>query len=90
MEVRHYNYCLGDSGVGKSSLISFLTEGECRSDVISTVGLDYSTKTLRVGEERVVFQLWDTAGQERQAHRASYHGDDVIIITPLPLDSAMP
>ena len=57
----------GDSGVGKSTLISFLTEGEFRTDVKSTVGLDYSTKTLLVEEERVVFQLWDTAGQERQA-----------------------
>ena len=51
--------------MGKTSLIYRLTEGVFRTNVVSTVGLDYSTKTLRVGEERVVFQLWDTAGQER-------------------------
>ena len=52
--------------MGKSSLIAFLSEGKFSTSVKSTVGLDYSVKTLCVGEERVVFQLWDTAGQERQ------------------------
>lgn len=59
-------YCnLGDSGVGKTSLIACLAEGQFKSNVRSTVGLDYSIKTLKVGEEKVMFQLWDTAGQER-------------------------
>lgn len=51
--------------MGKSSLVAFLTEGQFCTNINSTVGLDYSIKTLRVGDERVVFQLWDTAGQER-------------------------
>ena len=51
--------------MGKSSLIKFLSEGKFPNSVMSTVGFDYSVKTLRIGEERVVFQLWDTAGQER-------------------------
>lgn len=51
--------------MGKTSLIAFLTDGKFSPNVNSTVGLDYSIKMLRVGEERVVFQLWDTAGQER-------------------------
>ena len=55
----------GDSGVGKSSLIAVLSEGQFSSSIQSTVGLDYTITTLSVGEERVVFQLWDTAGQER-------------------------
>ena len=60
---------LGDSGVGKTSLIRRLTSPS-PSDVIpvprSTLGLDYSTALINVGDETVVFQLWDTAGQERQ------------------------
>ena len=55
----------GDVDVGKTSLIARLTEGQFKTSMISTVGLEFSTKTLRVGEEWVVFQLWDTAGQER-------------------------
>lgn len=55
----------GESGVGKSSLIAFLSSGMFPTNVKSTVGLDYKVKTLRIQEETVVFQLWDTAGQER-------------------------
>ena len=54
----------GNSGVGKTSLILRVSQGQF-SPVSSTLGLDFSTKTLTVGDERVVFQLWDTAGQER-------------------------
>ena len=54
----------GNSGVGKTSLIVRVSQGQF-APVSSTLGLDFSTKTLTVGEERVVFQLWDTAGQER-------------------------
>ena len=55
---------LGDSGVGKTSLIHRLSAGEFDS-FNSTLGLDFSTTMVMVREERVVFQLWDTAGQER-------------------------
>ena len=54
----------GNSGVGKTSLIVRVSQGQF-APVSSTLGLDFSTKTLTVGEERVIFQLWDTAGQER-------------------------
>ncbi len=59
----------GESGVGKSSLIGFLTAGAFPTNVKSTVGLDYSVRTLRIGDETVVFQLWDTAGQERYVYQ---------------------
>ncbi|CAI8006707.1 Ras and EF-hand domain-containing protein [Geodia barretti] len=55
---------LGNSGVGKTSLIVRVCQGQF-APVSSTLGLDFCTKTLTVGEERVIFQLWDTAGQER-------------------------
>lgn len=58
-------YFAGESGVGKSTLIAFLTEGCYCTNISSTVGLDYKITMLRVGDERVIFQLWDTAGQER-------------------------
>ena len=55
---------LGDSGVGKTSLVRRLSSGEFQIPR-STLGLDYSTSIINVGDETVVFQLWDTAGQER-------------------------
>ena len=50
--------------MGKSTLITYLSQGEFRH-CTATVGVDFITKTLTVGDERVVFQLWDTAGQEK-------------------------
>ena len=55
---------LGDSGVGKTSLVRRLTTGEFTIPR-STLGLDYTTSIINVGDENVVFQIWDTAGQER-------------------------
>ena len=55
----------GSSGVGKTSLIQQLSEGQFSNSTVSTVGLDFSTKVLQIGREKVMFQLWDTAGQER-------------------------
>jgi len=51
--------------VGKTSLILQLSEGQFVSSCGNTLGLDFTTKTLKIGDERIVFQLWDTAGQER-------------------------
>ena len=56
---------LGDSGVGKTSLIRRLSQGIFTSNVHSTIGLDFAVAVIQVGEEPVAFQLWDTAGQER-------------------------
>jgi len=52
--------------VGKTSLILQLSEGQFVSSWWATPSAWTSpTKTLKIGDERIVFQLWDTAGQER-------------------------
>ncbi|KAK5927930.1 hypothetical protein CgunFtcFv8_013035 [Champsocephalus gunnari] len=56
---------LGNSGVGKSSLIQHYCRGHFYSQMSSTVGIDFQMKTLSVGSTTVTLQLWDTAGQER-------------------------
>uniref|UniRef100_A0A7N0UC11 Uncharacterized protein n=1 Tax=Kalanchoe fedtschenkoi TaxID=63787 RepID=A0A7N0UC11_KALFE len=55
---------IGDSGVGKSSLlVSFISNS---SDQISpTIGVDFKIKQLTVGGRRLKLTIWDTAGQER-------------------------
>ena len=55
---------VGDSGVGKTCLIHRLSSGVF-TNPHSTLGLDYTTSVVSVGDEKVIFQLWDTAGQER-------------------------
>ncbi|KAM4819795.1 EF-hand calcium-binding domain-containing protein 4B [Thomomys bottae] len=56
---------VGDSAVGKTSLLQTLCQQRCAPGVAATVGIDYRVKTLSVDGSRVALQLWDTAGQER-------------------------
>ncbi|EDV21243.1 uncharacterized protein TRIADDRAFT_50847 [Trichoplax adhaerens] len=63
---------LGDSGVGKTSVLYQYTEGTFNPKFISTVGIDFHEKRLVYRPQggtgrgqRVHLQLWDTAGQER-------------------------
>ncbi|CAN1345472.1 Ras-related protein RABA2a [Linum perenne] len=60
---------IGDSGVGKSNLLSRFTRNEFCLESKSTIGVEFATRTLQLTvqvEGRVVkAQIWDTAGQER-------------------------
>lgn len=56
---------LGNSGVGKTNLLSRLHKGEFSSEFASTIGVEFLTHTMRVGNTDVKAQIWDTAGQER-------------------------
>ncbi|CAF1555600.1 unnamed protein product [Rotaria sp. Silwood1] len=55
----------GDSGVGKSNLISRFTRNEFSLESLSTIGVEFSTKEVQVDGKTVKLQIWDTAGQER-------------------------
>ncbi|KAJ9184362.1 hypothetical protein P3X46_004094 [Hevea brasiliensis] len=55
---------IGDSGVGKSSLlVSFISSSV--EDLSPTIGVDFKVKQLMVGGKRLKLTIWDTAGQER-------------------------
>ena len=56
---------LGNSGVGKSNLLSMLNSGEFSHTFKSTVGVEFLTKQLDINGTIVKAQIWDTAGQER-------------------------
>jgi len=57
---------IGDSGVGKTSIIERYVKNKFHNGYSSTIGLDFHIKiiTLKNGE-KIRFQIWDTAGQER-------------------------
>uniref|UniRef100_A0A6M2EU06 Uncharacterized protein n=1 Tax=Populus davidiana TaxID=266767 RepID=A0A6M2EU06_9ROSI len=55
---------IGDSGVGKSSLLLSFISSSVR-DLSPTIGVDFKVKMLTVGEKRLKLTIWDTAGQER-------------------------
>ncbi|KAL1817902.1 hypothetical protein ACET3Z_020476 [Daucus carota] len=56
---------IGDSGVGKSNLLSRFTKNEFSLDSKSTIGVEFATRSIRVDDKVVKAQIWDTAGQER-------------------------
>nr|XP_046234962.1 EF-hand calcium-binding domain-containing protein 4B isoform X2 [Scatophagus argus] len=56
---------VGNSSVGKTSLLRSFCEGRFHPSTTATVGIDYSVKTLTLDNMQIAVQLWDTAGQER-------------------------
>lgn len=65
---------LGESKVGKSSLILRLTENTFIESIPPTLGIDYKIKQIPIEDYLVKLQIWDTAGQERfKAITVSYY-----------------
>ncbi|KAF7728367.1 Ras- protein Rab-11B [Apophysomyces ossiformis] len=56
---------IGDSGVGKSNLLSRFTNDEFNLESKSTIGVEFATKNIKIGEHTIKAQIWDTSGQER-------------------------
>ena len=56
---------IGDSGVGKSNLLSRFTRNEFNLESKSTIGVEFATRSIEVDGKTIKAQIWDTAGQER-------------------------
>ncbi|OHT10838.1 small GTP-binding protein [Tritrichomonas foetus] len=73
---------LGDSGVGKTSLINQYIKGEFDSDQSATVGVEFQAKFITSDGENIKLGIWDTAGQEkfRTLTRQFYRNVDGVIL----------
>ncbi|OAF64834.1 Tubulin alpha chain [Intoshia linei] len=78
----HKIIVLGDSGVGKTSLLSAYVQGKFTNQYKATIGADFMTKTVNIENKSVDLQIWDTAGQERfqSLGVAFYRGADCCIL----------
>ncbi|XP_013421908.1 ras-related protein Rab-18A [Lingula anatina] len=56
---------IGESGVGKSSLLLRFTDDTFDPEQAATIGVDFKVKTLSVDGNKAKLAIWDTAGQER-------------------------
>ncbi|KAL7646659.1 UNVERIFIED_CONTAM: hypothetical protein RMT77_001910 [Armadillidium vulgare] len=70
---------IGDSTVGKSSLLKYFTDGKFFDISDPTVGVDFFARLIEVADgTRIKLQLWDTAGQERfRSITRSYYRNSV-------------
>ncbi|GIX89727.1 ras and EF-hand domain-containing protein, partial [Caerostris extrusa] len=74
---------VGDSGVGKTSILQRFCTDSFKATFSATIGVDFQVKTIEVDGERIALQLWDTAGQERfrsMTHQYFRKADGIIIV----------
>lgn len=73
---------IGDSGVGKSCLLLRFADDAFTESYITTIGVDFRFRTVKIDNKTVKLQIWDTAGQERfrTITSAYYRGADGIIM----------
>lgn len=73
---------LGESAVGKSSLVLRFVKGQFLEYQESTIGAAFLTQTVCLNDTTVKFEIWDTAGQERYHSLAPmyYRGAQAAII----------
>jgi len=73
---------LGDSAVGKTSLMNRFVKQEFSQQYRATIGADFLSKEIMVDNKLVTLQIWDTAGQERfqSLGVAFYRGSDCCVL----------
>lgn len=73
---------VGDSGIGKSSLINMYCDGNFTDSYISTIGVDFKLKNIDITNKKYRLKVWDTAGQERFRTITSiyYRGANIVML----------
>ena len=72
---------VGESGVGKTSIVSRFTKDTFNADEISSSSAQFISKTIKINEQSIKFDIWDTAGQERfRALAKIFYKDAKVII----------
>ena len=75
---------IGSSGVGKTSIILKFIKNIFKSDMVSSAGASFYSKTLIMDDKNqsIKFEIWDTAGQEkfRSLNRAFYRKSNACIL----------
>lgn len=66
-----FNLCflvilIGDSGVGKSNLLTRFTRNEFNSNSRATIGVEFATRNLIIDNKRIKAQIWDTGEKKKK------------------------
>lgn len=73
---------VGETGVGKSSILLRACEDVFQSSYLATIGVDFKIKTIEIDGKTIKIQIWDTAGQERfrTITHSYYRGTECAVI----------
>lgn len=87
MQGKNYDYLLkvvmiGDPDVGKSCMLLSFSDGTFTDSYLSTIGVDFRHRVLKLEDRSVKVQVWDTAGHERYRTitTAYYRGANAIVL----------
>ena len=90
--IREIKLCLlGDSGVGKSSLVLRFVHDRFEPHATATIGASFMSKNFKTDDHSFKYQIWDTAGQEKYKALAPmyYRGAAAaIIVYDITLESS--
>lgn len=64
-DIFHKAILIGDSAVGKTSIVNQYIFNSCSPEHRATIGIDFFSKILKEGDTTIRLQIWDTAGQEK-------------------------
>ena len=65
MEAIYKIVLIGESGAGKTSMLLRFADDVFNQHPMTTVGVDFKIKTLKIDKKVIKLQIWDTAGQEK-------------------------
>ena len=73
---------LGESTVGKTSILNKFTDNIFSNRQLPTIGIDFKIKNVKIGELNIELKIWDTAGQERYRNMTKqyFKGADGILL----------
>lgn len=71
---------LGESSVGKSSIIQQLIEKAFNENIPNTIGTAFTNKEYIINNKKLVLHIWDTCGQERFMAMAKMYYKDANVI----------
>jgi small GTP-binding protein len=73
---------VGNTNVGKTSIVKTAITGSFTGDATSTLGASYSTKSFQINSRNIRLQIWDTAGQEKYRGMTPmyYHNAQVALV----------
>ena len=73
---------LGESSVGKTSILARYVEDIFDINMIATLGVDFKRKTEKIDNKQINIKVWDTAGQEcfRNIQKIYYHNTEGVLL----------